>query len=65
MELPNRGHMIVEVCAKAVGLKYGLGLHLGFEARLYNKVDKITLSRFRNSRDNLYESAEVPEIQSL
>jgi hypothetical protein len=57
--------MIVEVCTQVVGLIYGLGLHLGFEARLYNKVDKITLSRLRNSRDNLYESAEVPEIQPL
>lgn len=57
--------MIVEVCAQAVGLIYGLGLQLGFEAWLYNKVDKIPLSRLRNSRDNLYESAEVPEIQPL
>lgn len=57
--------MIVEVCAQVVGLIYGLGLHLGFEAQLYNKVDEITLSRLRNSRDNLYESTEVPEIQSL
>ena len=65
MELPNRRHMIVEVCTQVVGLIYGLGLHLGFEARLYNKVDKITLSRFRNSRDNLYESAKEPEIQPL
>lgn len=57
--------MIVEVCTQAFGLIYGLGLQLGFEARLYNKVDKITLSRLLYSRDNLYESAEVPEIQPL
>lgn len=57
--------MIVEVCAQVVRLIYGLGLHLGFEARLYNKVDEISLSRLLYSRDNLYESAEVPEIQPL
>lgn len=57
--------MIVEVCTQAFGLIYGLGLQLGFEARLYNKVDKITLSRLQNSRDNLYESAEVLDIQPL